>query len=152
MKAGQGDDDGDPTNAGNPDLDLFLVDTNTLTDIQTSEGLGRQEEITVLAAGDGDGIDAGPDVPGDKSFPDEASSYHGTHVAGIVGAAGNNASGVAGVAALMKSVAPALSPADFDVLPAAGSLTQDLGGESAAVRNDLYGYGLIDAQKSVLAA
>jgi len=56
---------------------------------------------------------------------------------------------VAGVAALMLAVDPAMTPADFDILLAAGALTEDLG---AVGRDDLYGYGLIDAQKAVLAA
>ncbi len=59
---------------------------------------------------------------------------------------------VAGVVALMKSVYPALTPAEFRALLAAGELTGDLGEDGAAVRNDSFGYGLIDAQKSVLAA
>jgi serine protease len=52
----------------------------------------------------------------------------------------------------MLAADPALSPADFDVLLAAGSLTEDLGADGAATRNDSFGYGLIDAQKAVLAA
>ena len=59
---------------------------------------------------------------------------------------------VAAVAGLMKGEYPALTPAEFDTLLAAGSLTEDLGGDGTAVRNDSFGYGLIDAQKSVLAA
>jgi len=59
---------------------------------------------------------------------------------------------VAGVIALMKAVYPALAPADVDLLLTAGALTQDLLGDGAAVRNDSFGYGLIDAQKAVLAA
>lgn len=45
---------------------------------------------------DGDGIDADPDDPGDKSSG-SYSSFHGTHVAGIVAAETNNGAGVAGV-------------------------------------------------------
>ena len=56
---------------------------------------------------------------------------------------------VAGVAALMKAVHPGLTPAQFDAALAAGALTDDLG---SAGRDDLYGYGLINAQKAVLAA
>lgn len=56
---------------------------------------------------------------------------------------------VAGVAALMKAVAPTLTPAQFDNLLASGSLTDDIGG---AGRDDLYGHGLINAHKAVLAA
>lgn len=56
---------------------------------------------------------------------------------------------VAGVAALMKSVYPALTPAQFDSMLVAGDLTQDLGPNG---RDDSFGYGLVDAQKAVLAA
>jgi serine protease len=48
-----------------------------------------------LRAGDGDGIDPDPTDPGDG--PLRSSSYHGTHVAGTIGAATNNGLGVAGV-------------------------------------------------------
>ena len=54
---------------------------------------------------------------------------------------------VAGVVALMKAVHPGLTPAQFDASLASGDLTDDLG---AADRDDLYGYGLINAQKAVL--
>ena len=56
---------------------------------------------------------------------------------------------VAGVVALMKSVKPSLTPAEFDTLLASGSLTTDLG---AAGRDDFFGNGLIDARKAVEAA
>ncbi|MCU7916802.1 MAG: S8 family peptidase [Candidatus Thiodiazotropha sp. (ex Epidulcina cf. delphinae)] len=56
---------------------------------------------------------------------------------------------VAGVAALMKAVHPALSPAEFDAMLASGELTIDIG---AAGRDDLFGHGLIDAFKAVQAA
>ncbi len=50
---------------------------------------------------DGDGIDANADDPGDD--PTGArSSYHGTHVAGTIGAATDNDNGVAGVNWLCK--------------------------------------------------
>jgi hypothetical protein len=56
---------------------------------------------------------------------------------------------VSGVIALMKAVNPALTPDDLDDLLVGGSITRDLGD---AGRDDLYGYGLIDAQKAVLDA
>jgi serine protease len=56
---------------------------------------------------------------------------------------------VAGVAALMKAVNPALTPAQFDALLAGGQLTVDLG---AAGRDNSFGHGLIDARKAVEAA
>ena len=59
---------------------------------------------------------------------------------------------LSGVAALMRAVDPDLTADQFDQLLAAGSLTQDLGGDGPTVRNDQYGYGLIDAAKAVAAA
>ncbi len=57
-------------------------------------------------ANDGDGRDADASDPGDwvtaaeqtPDCPAEDSSWHGTHVAGTIGAAGNNGAGVAGIA------------------------------------------------------
>jgi serine protease len=48
-------------------------------------------------ANDGDGRDGNAADPGDYGCNGEASSWHGTHVAGTIGAASNNGSGVAGV-------------------------------------------------------
>ena len=45
---------------------------------------------------DGDGIDSDPEDPGDEM--EGRSSFHGTHVTGTIGAATNNAIGVAGIA------------------------------------------------------
>ncbi|MET0064772.1 MAG: S8 family peptidase [Candidatus Thiodiazotropha sp.] len=56
---------------------------------------------------------------------------------------------VAGVAALMKSVYSGLTPAEFDSMLSGGELTTDIGN---AGRDDLYGYGLVDAFKAVQAA
>ena len=56
---------------------------------------------------------------------------------------------VAGVLALMKSVNPDLSPQDIDALLSLGELSDDLGVEG---RDDQFGYGLVNAQRAVLAA
>lgn len=56
---------------------------------------------------------------------------------------------VAGVAALMKSVHPGLTPDEFDSLLASGAITEDKGEPG---RDDQYGYGLIDAFRAVEAA
>lgn len=56
---------------------------------------------------------------------------------------------VAGVVALMKSVYPDLTPAQFDEALANGLLTDDLGPPG---RDDQFGNGLINAQKAVNAA
>ncbi|MCC7011863.1 MAG: S8 family peptidase [Planctomycetes bacterium] len=67
-----------------PDLDANL--TNTGFDFISSAS----------NAGDGGGIDADPTDPGDGNGL-TPSSFHGTHVAGTIGAVGNNGSGVTGV-------------------------------------------------------
>ncbi|MCP5197779.1 MAG: S8 family serine peptidase [Gammaproteobacteria bacterium] len=56
---------------------------------------------------------------------------------------------MAGVVALMKALAPSLTPQDIDDLLASGALTEDLG---ASGRDNQFGYGLIDANKAVFAA
>jgi serine protease len=48
------------------------------------------------AARDGDGRDPNPEDPGDLATQ-QGSSFHGTHVAGTIGANGNDGQGVAGV-------------------------------------------------------
>ena len=53
---------------------------------------------------------------------------------------------VAGVAALLKAVYPALTPDEFDILLSGGLITADLG---TAGRDDFYGNGLIDALAAV---
>ncbi len=53
---------------------------------------------------------------------------------------------VAGVVALMKAVYPGLTPAQLDSALSSGDITEDLG---LAGRDDIYGYGLIDALKAV---
>ena len=56
---------------------------------------------------------------------------------------------VSGVFALMKALYPGLTPDELDALLADGTITDDLG---TAGRDDVYGYGLIDALKAVVAA
>jgi len=56
---------------------------------------------------------------------------------------------ISGVAALMKSIYPGMTPANFDALLAAGYLTQD---KENDLPNDTLGYGIIDAYKAALVA
>jgi serine protease len=56
---------------------------------------------------------------------------------------------VAAVAALMKEANPSMTPADFDAYLSSGDITDDLG---TAGRDDIYGYGLINAAKAVSVA
>ncbi len=51
----------------------------------------------VATANDGNGRDADPSDPGDYGCAGSNSSWHGTHVAGTIGAASNNSSGVSGI-------------------------------------------------------
>ncbi len=91
---------------------------------------------------DGDGyVDGVLSTLGDDLGDFFYAFYQGTSMA---------APHIAGVAALMKSVAPTMLDADsFDALLASGALTDDLG---APGRDDIYGHGLIDAAAAVQAA
>ncbi len=100
------------------------------------------------------GGDSTPDINGD-GYPDAVLSTAGDDASGSIMPVFSFAQGtsmasphVAGVAALMKAVNPALSPAIFDSLLSSGQLTDDLG---PAGRDDIYGHGLIDAHKAVVA-
>ena len=53
---------------------------------------------------------------------------------------------MAGVVALMRAVCPTMTPAQLDTLLSGGTITSDLG---AAGRDDVFGYGLIDAFAAV---
>ncbi len=55
---------------------------------------------------------------------------------------------VAGVVALMKALAPDMTPGEFDALLQNGDITNDIGDTG---RDNYYGYGLIDAYQAVVA-
>lgn len=78
------------------------------------------------------------DTSGNKQA--QYSFYEGTSMA---------APHIAGTFALMKAVFPQLSPTNVDTLLAAGALTDDAGANG---RDNLYGYGIINALKAVQAA
>ena len=86
------------------DIDSNILDT-------TGQVVPGYDFVSDTATGnDGDGRDTDPRDPGDwvtsgesasgpfAGCPASNSSWHGTHVAGIVGALSNNAAGIAGVA------------------------------------------------------
>jgi serine protease len=95
------------------------------------------------------------DTNGD-GLPDAVWSTRGNDSSGTIQYTYDYAAGtsmasphVAGVVALMKSVYPDLTPAEFDTMLSSGDLTEDLG---TSGRDNNFGYGLIDAQKAVAAA
>jgi len=96
---------------GSSGIKIAVIDTG-ITDHTDLAGrwVGGHDFITdVPTANDGDGRDSDPHDPGDWITSAEAasgpfagcpvtnSSWHGTHVAGTLGAASNNSSGVAGI-------------------------------------------------------
>ncbi|MEM8561059.1 MAG: S8 family peptidase [Pseudomonadota bacterium] len=89
----------------------------------------------------GDGLPDGilsTDGFGDGQFgytPEFGTSFSAPHVSGVI--------------ALMLAVNPNLSPQDIDALLMQGQLTEDLGSPG---RDNEFGYGLISAQKAVVAA
>ncbi|HEX8437404.1 S8 family serine peptidase [Archangium sp.] len=83
---------------GNPNLVVAVVDTGIVRhpdlDARVIPGMDLISDGT--KAGDGNGYDNDPTDMG-KDQPNGGSSFHGTHVAGTIGAASNNNLGVAGV-------------------------------------------------------
>jgi serine protease len=85
---------------GDPDVTVAVVDTGLLTDHPdlAPRYVGGADLIAEPSiSNDGDGRDDNPYDPGDNSCGQGCHSYHGSHVAGTVAAATNNASNVAGV-------------------------------------------------------
>jgi len=89
------------TTTGDPSVIVAVIDNGVLS--QHPDFLGQDSEGYDFISSsnyDGDGIDPDPEdvTPlDDPCTPDGQAFYHGAHVAGTVGATGNNAEGIAGV-------------------------------------------------------
>jgi len=87
------------TTTGSDTTIVAVLDTGILSGHPDLAGRlipGYDFVTSIFRAQDGDGIDPDSEDPGDDPDSD-SSSFHGTHVAGTVGAATNNLIGVAGV-------------------------------------------------------
>jgi serine protease len=85
------------TTVGSSSLIVAVIDTGVLLrhpDLQGKLVQGYDFISDTSISLDGDGIDSNPDDPGDQSVG--GSSFHGTHVAGVIGALTNNNEGIAG--------------------------------------------------------
>ena len=80
-------------------ITVGVIDTGILSHADLAGRLvGGYDFIGDLAtANDGNGRDADARDPGDYGCSGSSSSWHGTHVAGIIGGAANNGAGVAGI-------------------------------------------------------
>lgn len=94
---------------GSAGVIVAVIDTGIRPHMEfTGRTLPGYDFITLPSiANDGDGRDADPSDPGDwvaanecdpvGGSPKEDSSWHGTYIAGVIGATGNNVIGVAGI-------------------------------------------------------
>jgi serine protease len=101
------------------------------------------KDINNDSIGDGVLSTSGDDSSQNDEIENVYSYYQGTSMA---------CPHVAGVVALMKSLDPTMSPLDLDTLISQGVVTEDLAGNGPTIRDNSFGYGLIDAYKAVQAA
>ncbi len=84
---------------GSSAIRIAIIDTGVLPHAELAgRTIGGFDFIADTAvSNDGDGRDANAADPGDYGCNGAASSWHGTHVAGTIGAASNNGAGVTGI-------------------------------------------------------
>jgi serine protease len=100
-----------PVTTGDPSLNIAVIDTGIVdhADLDGRWHGGHDFISDTNIANDGGGRDADPHDPGDwitsqesrrgffRGCPVDTSSWHGTHVAGTIGAATENGVGIAGI-------------------------------------------------------
>jgi serine protease len=84
---------------GSDAIRIAIIDTGVLPHAElAARTIGGFDFIADTArSNDGDGRDGNAADPGDYGCNGSASSWHGTHVAGTIGAASNNGAGVTGI-------------------------------------------------------
>ncbi len=84
---------------GSSSITVAVIDTGVVRHADLAGRLvgGHDFVSDVAMSNDGDGRDADAGDPGDYGCNGSASSWHGTHVAGTIGAASNNGFGVTGI-------------------------------------------------------
>ena len=89
------------TTTGDPGVIIAVIDTGIISDHPDIQGQlvdGYDFISDIESAGDGDGIDPDPTDIGEGSNPLRSGDFHGLHVAGTIGATGNNNQGIVGIA------------------------------------------------------
>lgn len=81
---------------GSSGVIVAVVDTGVRPHAELASRLVYPYDFATVSPGDGDGDDSDANDPGEAVG--NGLSFHGTHVAGTIGAAGNNGAGVTGVA------------------------------------------------------
>jgi serine protease len=84
---------------GSPAITVAVIDTGIVPHVELASRLVQGYDFIgdITESNDGDGRDADARDPGDYGCNGSTSSWHGTHVAGTIGAASNNGAGVAGI-------------------------------------------------------
>ena len=84
---------------GSSNITVAVIDTGVRNHADLAGRLvaGHDFITDTATSNDGDGRDTDASDPGDYGCNGSTSSWHGTHVAGTIGAASNNGAGVAGV-------------------------------------------------------
>ena len=107
------------------DVVIAVIDTGILKQHEEFQGgklLPGYDFITdINTARDGDARDPDPSDEGDWCTSSDVSSWHGSHVAGIAAASGDNAKGIAGVA-----FSPQTKILSLRVLGACGGFDSDI--------------------------